>query len=527
MMDKLKVLIVDDETLIRNLLRMRIDWEGQGMTIVGEASQALEALVLMDEQRPDIVFTDIYMPTIDGIEFSRRVLEKYPDTQIVVVTGHDEFEFAQKGIKIGIADFILKPIRAAELLGVTDKLRKKIYEERIRVQELDQLREELRRNYPLLKGKFMNQWVSGTLPAEEFREKAEYFNLRICEEGSEQQIAVMEISATEAHQTEADLMLGMECRNRTEAFFREDQDVVVFADADDRIVILSMRRNGNLVDDCERLQVQLLASQACFVNIGVGRRREGAMEIRQCYREACRALQYKAFVGNNQVICFDDIVDRKGQSYHSDPDLLQQLQFHISVGSAEEALRVLKRMFDVPFSSVSQFRLAAMDVIKECQHAAIEQELENDNVLLDKETLISILTADTLPQAREILEHCVHLLSGAIDAKIQAKANNLISRVKAYLEDNISDPGLGIASTAAAFFVSPGHLGRLMKKETGQTYVEYLTNLRMKKAETLLKTTDLLGYQVGEKVGIPDPHYFSTLFKKNTGRSVNEYRSRK
>lgn len=99
-MGKLKVLIVDDEYLIRNLLKMRIDWEQQGMQIIGEAANASDALDFVDKHRPDIIFTDIYMPSIDGIEFSTRVLQMYPDIKVVVVTGHDEFEYAHKSIKI-------------------------------------------------------------------------------------------------------------------------------------------------------------------------------------------------------------------------------------------------------------------------------------------------------------------------------------------------------------------------------------------------------------------------------------------
>lgn len=152
-MEQLNVLIVDDEYLIRNLLRMRINWEEQGMSIMGEASNAQEALDLVDKQQPDIMFTDIYMPNMDGIELSRLILKKYPDIKIVVVTGHDEFEYARQSIQIGIVDFILKPIRAAELLTVTDKLRAMIDEERKREQEIQRLRADLERNFPYLREK--------------------------------------------------------------------------------------------------------------------------------------------------------------------------------------------------------------------------------------------------------------------------------------------------------------------------------------------------------------------------------------
>ncbi len=526
-MGKLKVLIVDDEHLIRNLIRMRIDWESQGLMIVGEASNAHEAMEKVDELRPDIIFTDIYMPYINGIEFSGKVLEKYPDIKIVVVTGHDEFEYAQQSIKIGIFDFILKPIHASDLLHVTDKLKHKIDEERTRNKELEKLKKDLERNFPYLREKFLVQWLKGTLSKDEIHEKAEYFKLPVFLSGAAYQIAVIEVSPISEKQTEEQLiLLGMECRAKTAAFLQNDPQVLVIPDTQNQIVIISFNQDKNLVTDCESLQTYLIDAYKCLVSIGIGRKREKIQEAHLGYQEACRAIHYKAFVGHNQVVCFEDIVDNREEHYRSDPELLQQLHFCISVGSSERAMQILTQIFDVSFSSVSQFRMAAMDVINECQRAAMEQHMEEEQ-MPNTETMVSILTADNLPDLMNTLESYVLHMTRTIQSINQAREGNLISQVKEYLENHLSDPQVGLASTAAAFYISPGHLRRLMKKETGQTFVEYLTNLRMKKAENLLKTTGLKGYEIGMQVGIVDPHYFSVLFKKATGRSMNEYRSGK
>ena len=113
--DILRVMIVDDEALIRKLIRMRVDWASLHMEIVAEASSAGEALAMLDSVEPDIIFTDICMPTLDGIAFSRMVIERNPAIRIVIVTGHDEFEYAKSCIKIGVSDFLLKALRAEEL----------------------------------------------------------------------------------------------------------------------------------------------------------------------------------------------------------------------------------------------------------------------------------------------------------------------------------------------------------------------------------------------------------------------------
>ncbi|WJM08595.1 response regulator [Paenibacillus sp. PK1-4R] len=574
--EPLKVLIVDDEYLIRNLLRMRIDWEQQGMTIVGEASDAEEALDQVELLRPDIVFTDIYMPKMDGIELSGILMERYPNLKIVVVTGHDEFEYARQSVKLGISDFILKPIRASELLQVTAKLRVAIEQEMGREYELMKLREEMKQSLPYLRERFVNQWLSEVMPEDELQEKARFFGIPISSGKPGLCIAVMEVEVavpqakiaapevyphlsepyyqthkaqrglqqqhaqprlsqhqTEAHRQPAEeihILLRMVGMKQVQAFYPQDSQTIIVMDPHNRIVVLSLGADTEFANQVQQLQEELqhtLKLEGCEVDVTVGIGQWQSAWGRACvgYREACRALDYQAFVGKNQVICFEDLVIEGGKKpYHSDAQLLQQLQFYVSVGAGEEAVLLLERMLSVPFSDVSQFRMAAMDVVTECQRAAIEQQIEGEHAL-NKEAVAAIFTADHLPELKSMLEQHVRTVSDVIQAKRQAKEGNLIDRVIAYLEENMGNAEVGLSSTAAAFYVSSGHLGRLMKKETGQTFVEYLTQLRIKKAEMLLKQTDMKGYEIGEQVGIPDPHYFSVLFKKHIGRSMNEYRN--
>lgn len=524
-MDKLKVLIVDDEFLIRNLLKKRIDWEKQGMTIVGEASTAREALDLVDKLKPDIILTDICMPSVDGIQFSELVLKKYPETKIVIVTGHEEFDFARKSIKLGIADFILKPISAAELLSVTDKLRKKINEERERKNEFEKLQEEFRQSLPILKEKFLNRWILQELPESEIQQKKSYFNITLGSRDQAFQIAVLEAApASSEYSEEESILISMECKKMVESYFSSKPGTIVFSDNKNQIVVIADGAESSFVNECELLRASLASANKCVVCVGISGIHKQLGDVHLAYQEACHSLKYKAIVGKNQVVCYSDISGQQECTYHSNAELKEELLLNISAGSAENAVAVLKSIFSTPFSEAKQLRLAAMDIISTCLSAAIEQEIDDDD-LIRSEKLTEILLSDNLPDLSKKLENYVFNLANAINEKNKIKAGSLIERVKLYLEKELADPDLGLASTAAAFFVSPGHLGRLMKKETGQTFVEYLTNLRLKKAETLLRTTELKNYQIGNMVGISDPHYFSILFKKKTGKSVNEYKN--
>lgn len=136
----LKVLIVDDEYLIRNFLKLRIKWKNYGMKIVGEASNTREALDMVDEYMPDIIFTDICMPYIDGIEFSEIVLKRYANIKVVIITGHKKFEYAKRSIKVGIYDFILKPIDENDIEELLLELKSKIEIEKSQESEMENLK---------------------------------------------------------------------------------------------------------------------------------------------------------------------------------------------------------------------------------------------------------------------------------------------------------------------------------------------------------------------------------------------------
>lgn len=126
----IKVLVVDDEYLERALIRLGTDWTGNGFEIIGEAESGEEALKIIQKNKPDIVFTDICMPFMDGLELAEKICEKYEDIRIVIVTGHREFDYAQRALRLGVTDFLLKPINNEEVLSISLKIKANIEKER-------------------------------------------------------------------------------------------------------------------------------------------------------------------------------------------------------------------------------------------------------------------------------------------------------------------------------------------------------------------------------------------------------------
>ena len=156
MKDKiLKMIIVDDEPLARDMVKYCLDWEKFGIVISGEADSADEAMRLMDLEPADIVITDIEMPEVNGLALSERLKARYPETEIIIVTGYDEFEYARKSIKLGIADFLLKPIDDVELKKIVEKIKEKICERGKKEAELDRIKWQVEETFPFLWEQFI------------------------------------------------------------------------------------------------------------------------------------------------------------------------------------------------------------------------------------------------------------------------------------------------------------------------------------------------------------------------------------
>ena len=117
-----RVMLIDDEVSVRKLLRATIDWKVLGMEIVGEASSGIEAVNIMDDLHPDIVFVDICMPFMNGIEFAKLAAKRYKDLMIIILTAFDEFEYARECIGIGVAEYLLKPIVRMDVEATCDRL---------------------------------------------------------------------------------------------------------------------------------------------------------------------------------------------------------------------------------------------------------------------------------------------------------------------------------------------------------------------------------------------------------------------
>jgi len=531
MADKLRVMFVDDEHLVRILLRNCIDWEEIGYEVVGEAANAHDALEMLENLQPDVIFTDINMPFMDGLDFGRIVFEKFTNIKIVILTGYEEFEYAKRGIKIGISDFLLKPVNDDEIRKVALEIREKILTERDEQAEMSRIRKQLADSMPFLREKTLNELLTSSLDEEEMQNRARYFQIPLSPDYV--QVAAIEASravSDEKTDEEERLLLRIQCREQVEKYFRDDDFVHVFFDNNQWVVVLCSDRSINLDDCMASIHAMLINKLKCHICIGIGNAYNQLQRTKSSYREAIQALQYKIVIGNNSIISYDEILITTDSRQSSSKESFEALAFYLKIGLNKKVREIMSGVF-ADLSALGQrmqldtVRTQATTVLSIILNVAAESGVNLTEISPDNSQLFErIFKMDTLPEIQQYLSDVADKAMAVIQGLQTKKVHLVISQVMDYIGEHLADPELTLSGIAKIHFINMSYLSRVFKQETGYNFVEYLTKMRMEKAVKLLKETDMKSYQVAEAVGIVNPHYFSICFKKWTGVSVSDFK---
>lgn len=526
----LKVMLIDDEHLIREKLRRSIDWESLGMVICSEASSAYEALENIDENLPDIIFADICMPFMNGIDFSEIVMEKFPQIKVIILTGHEEFEYARKSVRLGIEDFICKPVNETEIKEVLLVIKEKIERERCYHSQYEEIKQRLEESLPLLKDKFLNELLNSSLSTEDAQKRLAFFGMDF--PGNYFQIAAIELFDTDNSIThERKLILALKGMDIICNYLNQFNMLYIFTDNSGRIIILSNNPEVSLEELCEHLKIVIDSFLNCSFGIGISNVQRDIEQIHNCYKEALNALEYMVVEGRNQVISYSDIIKTTSNPIKITPDDLEKLAFYIKAGMAEKALQTADNLFDIRNARAELvkkgIRIVSSTIISTVVSVLASTEIEIREVFEDENPYAFICKDETLPDMRIYIKNVVRKAAKMIENIRISADSRIMERILRYITDNISKSDLSLKGVADTFFLNYSYLSRKFKQEAGNTFREYITGVRMKKAVKIIQETDNKAYQVAEMVGIPDPHYFSICFKKHTGLSISDFRKTK
>jgi two-component system response regulator YesN len=532
-----KVLLVDDEAVVREGIKDRIQWSELGLDCIGDCENGMEAMEAVDRLRPDIVLTDINMPFVDGLELTRYIMEHYPLTKMIILTGFDEFTYAQQAIKLRVHDFILKPITAAELKKVLEKVKAEIDGEKRKREDLDRLQKQLNESLPLLKERFLERLATSSVRSKEAAERLDYFNIML--PGPSYIALSVDIDQfPEDYGRQDKELMRFAVYNVVQEVAERENGSAVFRNRDERMLVLLSGEEDSLYDQAQWISEnirQLIEEYFKFtVTVGVGRVGGSLAELPFTYESALSALEYRFLLGINKVISIMDMEGNRARST-SEEEQQEQERVHkltscMKTGTElelKEAVEEVINHYRTAFPSMKQCYTHIQRLIITVIRAIDDLGLKEEDVFgKGVNPITHIYAFQTLEELEEWLhDHCR-------DAVRQIVANrndfceNQVRNAVAYLKEHYPDAELSLAKVCRHVHMSTSYFSSVFKTRTGKTFIEYLTGARMEKARELLKLTTLKTYEIAAKVGYQDPHYFSILFKKHTGDTPTEYRQK-
>ncbi len=537
-----RIMLVDDEEEVRKAMIRKMDWEKLGFTVVGDAENGEDALEKLEHLEPDVVMTDIRMPYMDGLTLTAKIREKYPSIKILIFSGYDDFEYAQKAIKLNVTEYILKPVNGEELAKILNRVRENLDEEIEQRRDISQLRERYRRSLPIIRELFLNKLVQGNVAEEEVRPKLIEYGIDILD-ADELVAAVISVEREERGMEAQSLpfqkerkLIPISVRGLLEdhlkgyfrfASFDSDDGIGVIAAID---IAASGKENNKtgfisiLTDICKETRRIL----GVTVTIGVGHGNSRPEKICESYQSAVDALGYKAIAGTGETIFIGDMepVSRgKLQLNQKDEtELENKIKFGTPKEIEEEVKTLAARMDDTRVHS-SQYQVYMLSLVN-CITRLIQQyEMDLRQVFDPDGGIMKLLGGG---QDREEFTRWLTQIACLMNETISCRRSNttrqVIEEAKKYIQEHYQEPDLSVDMICRQLSMSPAYFSTMFRKETGKTCVAYLTDVRLNRAVELLNQTSDKTYVIAQKVGYQEQNYFSYVFKKKFGVSPTKFR---
>lgn len=518
-----KVFFADDEASMRAGIRNNINWDNSDFTLSGEAPDGEMALSLMQEIMPDILITDVRMPFMDGIELSRKAKKIMPWLKIIILSGHDEFEYAKQAITIGVEEYLLKPVTSEKLMDTLNRVSIRIEEEKIKLKNVKKLIDDTRK---VQIERLLSDLLYKNIDVDKALILAGELNLSITADCYLIMLIELHISSMDSYNffySASACALGV---------LSGWENIICFNQGSDRIVcVLKGADEAVLEEDAytcaQAVKYEVERNVPCSVSVAIGSIVDEIGLWSKSLADADKARHYLNLINRKQIISIQDI-NTSGLTPFTEINKLPTLD-KLRYTSKYDIPQFLEDYFsNFGESSVASFlfmNYIFVDILMAASKIIEELEGDVNAVLAEYSNINSIILSNTDPDdTKTILTTILERTIDFRDSKTGSKYSDVIARAQEYIQQNFSLQGISLNSVAKEVNISPNHFSTIFSQETGETFINFITNVRIENAKTLLKTTNRRTSDIGYDVGYNDTHYFSYVFKKNTGMTPKEFR---
>ena len=520
----MRLILVDDEKGIVDGLKIMIRRYIPECEIVGAAYNGVEGFQLIQKLRPDIVITDIRMPQADGLDMIKMLKEKGSQAKFILLSGYADFEYARRGIQLGVQFYINKPVEEEELRECVYQVIEAVRADKAKLQEVDELKQEVQSRIQESALRDILDIGSDNTLAEELLRIAQ-----IPTEGTNYACILLEFYGNVDALKERGLQPVLAQIDRV---LRQYRGVYLlrYSGAQFAMVVTQGGTIGyaDLVRSVRRLKEELFGQLGLSMTVGIGTVQNRAAGISQSFEEARYALSYKVVKGADTVIPFPEIMNLPGRSQPVPEAMIAKLEAGIDNMDEMECACIIREIFRgmeaEPGMSPADLQLQCLNILLSSVRKMSFQQLQQNDFL--GRHILSLEGISRFQTLVSLEEWMVEVIRRIIAFKIEhniPKKKDIISEVKEYVSTHYNEP-ITLADLAARFFISPYYLSQFFKQKTGDTYVNFLSQVRIGKAKELLEKTDLKVYEICQMVGYSDSQHFTRLFEKLTGSKPSEYR---
>lgn len=526
----MKLIIADDEKWVRTTVRTLIPFEKLDMTLACEATNGIEALELCRQHEPDILVTDIMMPGLTGLELIKELRRIMPKMKIVIISGYNDFEYARTAMKYGITDYLLKPVDENELLQVLERIKKEIGEQARLSKVLEDGEEQVKKALPVMCEAFLNQLISrNSMTAEKIRSELQRYGIEI----PNNTFAVCVTAPDETIKPDGDRNRFEQYKTLVKRTMKHYTGAVTFPLSQDKTILVSILNN-----DCSRADLEeafricrLILERKLDMSIscGVSCTTHQVGMLADIFLKACEALETRFWEGGGTLAWYRPDLFSDGKSLTLSEETLNKITLNLKLSNMQTAVSYVEGLC----SSMKAERNVKPAIAREFFWQFLQSIITMLNIQLPfirQETMV------TGEHPYERIKGTLFLsgLEGCINEQIERiynfyhdknplDNNNLVENAKKIIEKNYAGD-ISLEQVAKHVHLSPAYLSELFKKETGMSFIDYKTIIRIEHAKKLLETPSMSISEISGKVGYSDPKYFSKLFKKITGKTIFEFR---
>lgn len=533
-----KVILVDDEILVREAIGENVDWESLGYTLVQDCQNGKEAMEYLEENEVDLVLTDINMPYVDGLKLSEYIHENHPEIVVVIFSGYSEFEYAKKAIQYNVAEYLLKPVTPRELLEVLQSIKTRLDASSSRIKKMQKLQEvytNYTKNESVLISNELSGLVQGTQEASICIRNLKQHGIELS--GAFFRVAVMDIDhfmngmKSSTYEKKESALMSFVVENISDEIIRNEQCGLAYRDKVGRVCILLYTNKPRefekrIAHILEHIREEIFNSMKLSLSIAVGKYVQEIEYLYESYESALLMQKYQFIKGENSYFDYEKEKDNldinidmsaylkaisnalKGENINSYMELCDEIKDEIGSQYIEEskAMTYLHQIVLQIYDTVLELCGEELDAVKE------------------RESVISnVANAPDLERAMQYICDYGNQVLQQLSSMRNTSGKRQALLAMSYLNEHYGDKDLGLATICSYLNISTSHFSSVYKEVTGETFMESLTKIRMEKAKQLLAETSLKNYEIADRVGFSDPHYFNIAFKKMTGKTPKAF----